>query len=128
MQNGGFSAVIPGRCAASNPESRDSGSGPSDHPGMTPSKRTDGKIPQPQIRKAAFFPDPEQRPVQRRPQQIIALADGDADALAEIAALDKGPARERAAFGGIGAVDPERQRDRVAEDEIDLAPPQCEPQ
>src|SRR2546422_1462599 len=27
--------VIPGRCAASNPESRDSGSGPSDHPGMT---------------------------------------------------------------------------------------------
>src|ERR1700688_2333069 len=27
--------VIPGRCAASNPEPRDSGSGPSDHPGMT---------------------------------------------------------------------------------------------
>jgi hypothetical protein len=27
--------VIPGRCEASNPESRDSGSGPSDHPGMT---------------------------------------------------------------------------------------------
>src|SRR5205085_863181 len=30
-------AVIPGRCEASNPESRDSGSGPSDHPGMTTS-------------------------------------------------------------------------------------------
>src|SRR5262249_32065308 len=30
-----LSAVIPGRCEASNPESRDSGSGPSDHPGMT---------------------------------------------------------------------------------------------
>src|ERR1700755_791786 len=37
-----LSAVIPGRCAASNygaqlrtRESRDSGSGPSDHPGMT---------------------------------------------------------------------------------------------
>src|SRR5689334_17588665 len=29
------SAVIPGRCAASSPESRASGSGPSDHPGMT---------------------------------------------------------------------------------------------
>ncbi len=29
------SYVIPGRCEASNPESRDSGSGPSDHPGMT---------------------------------------------------------------------------------------------
>src|ERR1700730_14859116 len=28
-------AVIPGRCEASNPESRDSGPGPSDHPGMT---------------------------------------------------------------------------------------------
>src|SRR5262245_24815707 len=32
--------VIPGRCVASNPESRDSGSGPSDHPGMTPSRIT----------------------------------------------------------------------------------------
>src|SRR5580704_19325189 len=30
--------VIPGRCEASNPESRDSGSGPSDHPGMTKEK------------------------------------------------------------------------------------------
>src|ERR1700691_3130897 len=30
-----FLFVIPGRCAASIPESRDSGSGPSDHPGMT---------------------------------------------------------------------------------------------
>ena len=28
-------SVIPGRCAASNPESRDSGSGPAGHPGMT---------------------------------------------------------------------------------------------
>jgi len=26
--------VIPGRCEASNPESRDSGSGPADHSGM----------------------------------------------------------------------------------------------
>src|SRR6476620_10625693 len=58
------------------------------------SERADRKIPQPQIREAAFFPDPEQRPVQRRPQQIVALADGDADAFAEIAALDKGAARE----------------------------------
>src|SRR5258708_15708162 len=31
----GFQSVIPGRCKASSPESRDSGSGPSDHPGMT---------------------------------------------------------------------------------------------
>src|ERR1700681_3361028 len=28
-------SVIPGRCEASSPESRDSGSGPADHPGMT---------------------------------------------------------------------------------------------
>ena len=34
-----FSAVIPGRCVARDPESRDSGSGPSDHPGMTMSLR-----------------------------------------------------------------------------------------
>src|SRR5690349_24414340 len=30
-------AVIPGRCETSNPESRDSGSGASHHPGMTDS-------------------------------------------------------------------------------------------
>src|SRR5216683_4987674 len=85
-------------------------------------KRADGKVAQPQIGIAAFFPEPEQRPVQRLPQQIVALADGDADALAEIAALDERPARERTAFAGISAVDPERQRDRIAKDEIDLAP------
>src|SRR5450631_4912398 len=33
----GADTVIPGRCEASNPESRDSGSGPADHPGMTAS-------------------------------------------------------------------------------------------
>src|SRR5437870_10932757 len=66
-------------------------------------KRADGKIAQPQIGVAAFFPDTKQRPVQRLPQQVVALAHGDADALAEIAALDKRPAREGAAFAGIGA-------------------------
>src|SRR5450631_3674215 len=34
----GADTVIPGRCEASNPESRDSGSGPADHPGMTVSR------------------------------------------------------------------------------------------
>src|ERR1700733_4708701 len=86
-------------------------------------KRAHRKIAQPQIGVAAFFPEPEQRPVQRLAQQIIALAHGDADAFAEIAALDKRAARERAAFGRISAVDPERQRDRIAEDEVDLAAP-----
>src|ERR1700690_3510736 len=86
-------------------------------------KRAHRKIAQPQIGVAAFFPKPEQRPVQRLPQQVVALAHGDADAFAEIAALDKRPAGEGAAIAGIGAVDPERQRDRVAENEIDLAAP-----
>src|SRR3979490_207494 len=85
------------------------------------SERADGKIAQPQIGEAALFPDPEQRPVQRLPQQVVALAHGDTDALAEIAALDKRAARELAAIAGIGAVDPECQRDRIAENEIDLA-------
>src|SRR6476619_4892684 len=57
-------------------------------------KRADGKIAQPQIRVAAFFPEPEQGPVQRLPQQIVSLADGDADAFAEIAALHEPPAGE----------------------------------
>src|SRR3981189_3155039 len=125
MQNDGLSAVIPGWSEGPDPESRDSGFDAAHRPGMTesmtPSKRTDRKIAQPQIGVAAFFPEPEQRPVQRLPQQVVALAHRDADALAEIAALDKRPARERTAFAGIGAVDPECQRDRIAENEIDLA-------
>src|SRR3978361_2328956 len=40
-------AVIPGRCEASNPESRDSGSGPSDHPGMTSGWRPDYDLTRP---------------------------------------------------------------------------------
>src|ERR1700724_1803472 len=82
-----------------------------------------GKIAQPQVGIAALFPKPEQRPVQRLPQQVIALAHSDANAFAEIAAFDERTARERAAFTGIGAVDPECQRDRVAENEVDLATP-----
>jgi predicted PurR-regulated permease PerM len=39
VENSRSAAVIPGRSAASNPESRDSGSGPSDHPGMTGASR-----------------------------------------------------------------------------------------
>src|ERR1700686_1666306 len=98
--------------------------GPGSRPGRQYLERAYRKIAQPQIGVAAFFPDPEQRPVQRLPQQVVALAHADADALAEIAALDKRPARERAAVAGIGAVDPEPQRDRIAEKEIDLPTPQ----
>src|SRR6185437_2166668 len=38
-------AVMPGRCEASNPESRDSGSGPSDHPGMTGNTKIKEEVP-----------------------------------------------------------------------------------
>src|SRR6266536_2473623 len=128
MQNDGVYAVIPGWCVSTRPGI----SRFSDvqlhilvrcftSPRNDSSKRADGKIAQPQVGVAAFFPEPEQGPVQRLPQQIVAPADGDADALAEIAALDERAAGEGAAFGRIRAVDPERQRDRVAEDEIDLA-------
>src|SRR6201981_1986211 len=90
-------------------------------------ERAHREIAQPQIGVAAFFPDPEQRPVQRLPQQVVALAHGNADALAEIAALDERAAGEGAAIRRIGAVDPERQRDAVAEDEVDLAAAKREP-
>src|SRR6202034_729522 len=76
-------------------------------------KRADREIAQPQIGVTASFPKPEQRPVQRLPQQVVALAHGNSDTLAEIAAFDKGPARERTTIGRVGAVDPERQRDRI---------------
>src|SRR3954469_21032785 len=91
----------------------------------TPSERADRKIAQPQIGIAAFFPEPEQRPVQRLAQQVVALAHGDPDALAEIAALDERSAAEGATIAGISAVDPERQRNRVAEDEVNFAAAQC---
>src|ERR1700732_3748696 len=91
-------------------------------------KRTDRKIAQPQVGIAALFPKPEQRPVQRLPQQVVALAHRDADAFAEVAAFDKRSAREHAAVTRIRAVDPERERDRIAEDEIDLAAPQRDAQ
>src|SRR5258708_40314810 len=84
-------------------------------------ERAHRKIMQPQIGVAAFFPDPEQRPVQGLPQQGVALAHRDADALAEISALDERTAGERAATTGISAVDREGQRDRIVEDEIDVA-------
>src|ERR1700759_4663812 len=94
------------------------------HPTNSHLERADGEIAQPQIGVAAFFPEPEQRPVQRLPQQVVAFAHRDSNSLAEIPALDERAAAEGAALARIGAVDPERQRDRIAKDEIDLAAPQ----
>src|SRR5215471_2646010 len=92
---------------------------------QAPSVRIDRKIPQPQVGEAAFLPQAKQAPVEREPQRVVAAFDRDADALAEVAALDERPAREDAAVAGVGAVEPERQRKAVAEQEIDLAPPEC---
>ena len=77
--------------------------------------RADREITQPQVGEAALLPQPEQRPVDRLAQQIVAAFDRDADALAEEAAFHIGPAAEHAAAGGVGAVEPERERDAVAE-------------
>src|SRR5258708_7056236 len=71
------------------------------------SKRADREIPQPQVGVAALFPEPEQRPVERLPQQVVVAADRDADAFAEETALQIGAAAEFAAVGRVGAVEPE---------------------
>src|SRR5690349_5261133 len=86
--------------------------------------RIDREISQPQVGEAALLPEPEQAPVDGEPQRVVAALDRDADALAEVAALEERAARERAAVARVGAVEPERQREAVAEQEIDLAPPQ----
>src|SRR5271166_1315735 len=91
---------------------------------MLVSERTDREIAQPEIGEAALFPQLEQRPVQGKPQQIVAALDGDADAFAEKAAFQKRPAAERAAAAGVRAVEPEGERNAVAEQQIDLLAPQ----
>src|ERR1700683_3185017 len=85
------------------------------------SERADREIAQPQIGEAPLLPHPEHRPVQRQPDRIVALLDRDAYALAEIAAVHVGAAPEGATIARIGAVEPERQRHRVAEQEVDVA-------
>src|SRR5262249_42224946 len=88
------------------------------------SEWADRKIAQPQVGEAALLPNPEQRPVEREPQRVVAALYRDPDALAEITALRERAADEGAAIGGIGAVEPERQRDAVPEQQVDLAPAQ----
>src|SRR5918995_6930544 len=82
------------------------------------SKRIDWRIAQPQVGEAAFFPQTKQRPVERKAQGVIAALNRDADTLAEIPALQERSATERATGRGIGAVDPERKRQAVAEQEV----------
>src|SRR5712691_8911507 len=89
-----------------------------------PSKRTDRKIPQPQIGETAGFPDAIQGPVDAKPQRVVAALDGNPDAFAKIAAFDERPADEGAATAGTRAIKPERQRESVAEQQIHLAAPQ----
>src|SRR3954447_20351713 len=90
-------------------------------------KRADGEIAQPQVGETALLPYSEQRPVQREPDEVIAFLDGDPDAFAEITAVHERPAAERAAALGIGALDPEGERNRVAEQQVHIAGAQCKP-
>src|SRR5262249_56453805 len=90
-------------------------------------KRADRKIAQPQVGEAALLPDPKQRIVEREPDRVIAALDRDADPFPEIAAVDIGATAKPTAVVGVGAVEPERERDRVAEHEIDVAAAQGEP-
>src|SRR5581483_5375282 len=84
-------------------------------------ERTDRKIAQPQVGETAVFPQAEQRPIESAAQHLIILADGDADAFAEIAALEVRAAEKFAAFARGAAVEPKGKRNAVAENKVDLA-------
>src|ERR1700738_487120 len=91
------------------------------------SERADGEIAEPKIGKMALLPYPEQRPVQSKPDRVVAFADRYADPFSEVAAVDVGSAAKCSAILGISSVDPECERDRVAEQEIDIAAAQSQP-
>src|SRR5262249_57488895 len=90
-------------------------------------KGTYGKMAQPKMGKTPLLPDAEQRPIQGEPHRVIALFNGNSDAFAEVAAVYVRPATEGTAILGISAVEPEGERDRIAEQEIDIPAPQGEP-
>ena len=64
-------SVIPGRCAASNPESRDSGSGPSDHPGMT--EDINARNPPAARRARGYPPSRPSKNEGRRESRVLAV-------------------------------------------------------
>src|SRR5581483_4114250 len=76
---------------------------------------------------AAPLPQAEQRPVEGLAQDVVAAPDRDPDALAEIAALEIGPAAEHAAIARVRAVEPEGERYAVAEQKVRLAAAQRRP-
>src|SRR5262245_29867930 len=84
------------------------------------SERRDRKITQPQFGEPAFFPQPEQCPIECLPQQIIAASDRDTDAFAKKATLQIGTPAEHAAICGICAIEPKSERDAVAEQQVDF--------
>src|SRR6185312_5851753 len=88
------------------------------------SERADRKIAQPQIGELAVLPQAEQRPVERLAQHVVAAPYRDADALAEEPALQERSAAKHATAGRIRAIEPERQRDAVTEQQVDFAAPQ----
>src|SRR5688572_14731890 len=93
----------------------------------TCSEWADRKIAKPQVGEAALLPDPEQRPVEAEPHDVIAFLDRDPDALSEVAAVEIGPATEGATVLRIGAVEPESERYSIPEQQVDVAAPEREP-
>src|SRR5215470_3984973 len=91
------------------------------------SKRADRKIAQPQIRETTLLPDSEYSPIECQAHRIVTLLHRDAHAFAEIAAVDVGTTAKSTAIFGIGSIEPEGERDCIAEQEIDFAAPQGEP-
>src|ERR1043165_1090312 len=85
------------------------------------SKRIDREIPQPEVGEAPLLPQPEERPVERQSQRVVAALDRDADALAEITAFGERAACEFAASTRVAAVEPERKPEAIAEQQIHLA-------
>src|SRR5262249_58374959 len=69
--------------------------------GTRGSKRTDREIAQPQIGKTALLPDPEQRPIERQPDRVIALFDNNSDAFPAVAAVHVSPPPQRPAIPPI---------------------------
>src|SRR5262245_32229332 len=89
----------------------------------TSSVRADRKIAQPKIGKAPFFPQFEQRPIECQSHRIVAAPHRDSDALTKIPAFGEWPTDKSAAAVRIAAIQPERKRNPVAEQEIDVRAP-----
>src|SRR5262245_38873436 len=72
-------------------------------------ERRDREITQPQFSEPAFFPQPEQRPIECLPQQIIAASNRYTDAFAKKATLKIRTPSKHAAICGIRTIEPKSE-------------------